>query len=139
MPPRQGSALASTLSTLGQATIDCYTENSDFLTLHNVFASWRRVSANGSQVHKFCRQHFLSLQVSIIVVVFTLRVLTYETAEPSADRGVAPAVLRVYTHHIMRIVYLTISLPEGISSTRRSSRWTRHLLVIYPGKHLDSL
>ncbi|EGN98639.1 hypothetical protein SERLA73DRAFT_107710 [Serpula lacrymans var. lacrymans S7.3] len=38
------------------------TENSDFLTIHNAFASWRRASSNAGFVHKFCRTHFLSHQ-----------------------------------------------------------------------------
>lgn len=38
-------------------------ENSDFLTIHNAFASWRKASNNGvSFVRKFCRANFLSHQ-----------------------------------------------------------------------------
>ncbi|KAF8832459.1 hypothetical protein HHX47_DHR1001422 [Lentinula edodes] len=39
-------------------------ENSDFLTLHNVFSSWRKACANANPgfVRKFCRQNFLSHQ-----------------------------------------------------------------------------
>ncbi|KAE9410966.1 HA2-domain-containing protein [Gymnopus androsaceus JB14] len=39
-------------------------ENSDFLTLHNAFSSWRRASGNPQAgfVRKFCRQNFLSQQ-----------------------------------------------------------------------------
>ncbi|KAJ3851495.1 P-loop containing nucleoside triphosphate hydrolase protein [Lentinula lateritia] len=39
-------------------------ENSDFLTLHNVFSSWRKAGANSNSgfVRKFCRQNFLSHQ-----------------------------------------------------------------------------
>ncbi|KIJ45644.1 hypothetical protein M422DRAFT_75059 [Sphaerobolus stellatus SS14] len=38
-------------------------ENSDFLTIHNAFSSWRRTSANGPGfVRKFCKQNFLSHQ-----------------------------------------------------------------------------
>ncbi|KII93254.1 hypothetical protein PLICRDRAFT_35442 [Plicaturopsis crispa FD-325 SS-3] len=37
-------------------------ENSDFLTLHNAFASWRRASSNPGFVRKFCRLNFLSQQ-----------------------------------------------------------------------------
>ncbi|THH20831.1 hypothetical protein EW146_g599 [Bondarzewia mesenterica] len=37
-------------------------ENSDFLTLHNAFSGWRRVSANTGFVRKFCRKNFLSHQ-----------------------------------------------------------------------------
>ncbi|KAI0051742.1 P-loop containing nucleoside triphosphate hydrolase protein [Auriscalpium vulgare] len=38
------------------------TDNSDFMTLHNAFASWRRASANASFVRQFCRKNFLSHQ-----------------------------------------------------------------------------
>ncbi|KAI0318481.1 P-loop containing nucleoside triphosphate hydrolase protein [Amylostereum chailletii] len=38
------------------------TENSDFLTLHNAFSSWRRACANPGFVRKFCRTNFLSHQ-----------------------------------------------------------------------------
>ncbi|KAF7966231.1 hypothetical protein HWV62_39469 [Athelia sp. TMB] len=37
-------------------------ENSDFLTIHNAFASWRRVSSNPGFVRKFCKDNFLSMQ-----------------------------------------------------------------------------
>ncbi|GLB36275.1 putative P-loop containing nucleoside triphosphate hydrolase protein [Lyophyllum shimeji] len=37
-------------------------ENSDFLTIHNAFASWRRASANPNFVRKFCRTNYLSHQ-----------------------------------------------------------------------------
>lgn len=37
-------------------------DNSDFLTIHNAFASWRRASANPSFVRQFCRKNFLSHQ-----------------------------------------------------------------------------
>ena len=36
-------------------------ENSDFLTLHNAFASWRRASGNGI-ARKFCKTNYLSHQ-----------------------------------------------------------------------------
>ncbi|KAI5124610.1 hypothetical protein M0805_004220 [Coniferiporia weirii] len=36
--------------------------NSDFLTIHNAFASWRRASANHSFLRKFCKQNYLSQQ-----------------------------------------------------------------------------
>ncbi|KAJ7446519.1 P-loop containing nucleoside triphosphate hydrolase protein [Mycena galericulata] len=38
------------------------TENSDFLTIHNAFASWRRASATPNFVRKFCRVNYLSQQ-----------------------------------------------------------------------------
>ncbi|KDQ63609.1 hypothetical protein JAAARDRAFT_119632 [Jaapia argillacea MUCL 33604] len=37
-------------------------DNSDFLTLHNAFSSWRRASATPGIVDKFCRQSYLSHQ-----------------------------------------------------------------------------
>lgn len=37
-------------------------DNSDFLTIHNAFSSWRRASENPSFVRKFCRVNFLSHQ-----------------------------------------------------------------------------
>ncbi|KAI0002050.1 P-loop containing nucleoside triphosphate hydrolase protein [Russula vinacea] len=37
-------------------------DNSDFLTMHNAFSSWRRVSSDGDSVRKFCRANFLSQQ-----------------------------------------------------------------------------
>lgn len=40
-----------------------FSGNSDFLTIHNVFSSWRRACANPGFIRKFCRQNFLSHQV----------------------------------------------------------------------------
>jgi len=37
--------------------------DSDFLTIHNAFSSWRKASANGSFVYKFCRTNYISHQV----------------------------------------------------------------------------
>ncbi|KAF6766323.1 pre-mRNA-splicing factor ATP-dependent RNA helicase prp22 [Ephemerocybe angulata] len=38
-------------------------ENSDFLTIHNAFSSWRRASSNpGVNIRKFCSQNYLSHQ-----------------------------------------------------------------------------
>ncbi|KAG5221434.1 P-loop containing nucleoside triphosphate hydrolase protein [Salix suchowensis] len=37
-------------------------ENSDFMTVHNAFASWRRASDNGSFVRNFCKRNYLSQQ-----------------------------------------------------------------------------
>ncbi|KAH7909118.1 P-loop containing nucleoside triphosphate hydrolase protein [Hygrophoropsis aurantiaca] len=37
-------------------------DNSDFLTIHNAFASWRRASANPGFLRKFCTVNFLSHQ-----------------------------------------------------------------------------
>ncbi|KAJ7181792.1 P-loop containing nucleoside triphosphate hydrolase protein [Mycena crocata] len=45
-----------------RAKIAFRTENSDFLTIHNAFASWRRASANPTFVRKFCRINYLSQQ-----------------------------------------------------------------------------
>jgi ATP-dependent RNA helicase DHX29 len=59
----QWSAVLRTTKLNGDA------ENSDFLTIHNAFASWRRLSANSrsSLVRRFCRTHFLSYQVTSLL------------------------------------------------------------------------
>ncbi|TBU35097.1 P-loop containing nucleoside triphosphate hydrolase protein [Dichomitus squalens] len=44
-----------------RAKLSFRTENSDFLTLHNAFASWRRASGNGI-ARKFCKTNYLSHQ-----------------------------------------------------------------------------
>lgn len=44
---------------------DCHSENSDFLTIHNAFSSWRRACANGV-ARKFCKDSYLSFQVSAL-------------------------------------------------------------------------
>ncbi|KAI0757146.1 P-loop containing nucleoside triphosphate hydrolase protein [Daedaleopsis nitida] len=44
-----------------RAKLSFRTENSDFLTLHNAFASWRRASGNGI-AKKFCKTNYLSHQ-----------------------------------------------------------------------------
>ncbi|KAI0639258.1 P-loop containing nucleoside triphosphate hydrolase protein [Trametes polyzona] len=44
-----------------KAKLSFRVENSDFLTLHNAFASWRRASANGI-ARKFCKSNYLSHQ-----------------------------------------------------------------------------
>lgn len=36
--------------------------DSDFLTIHNAFDSWRKASANGGYVYKFCRVNYISHQ-----------------------------------------------------------------------------
>ncbi len=48
-------------------------ENSDFLTLHNAFASWRRASGNGI-ARKFCKSNYLSHQVCNSYSPIALRV-----------------------------------------------------------------
>jgi len=40
------------------------TGNSDFLTIANVFASWRRASENPNYVRVYCKKNYLSHQVS---------------------------------------------------------------------------
>ncbi|CDO72377.1 hypothetical protein BN946_scf184977.g76 [Trametes cinnabarina] len=44
-----------------RAKLSFRVENSDFLTIHNAFASWRRASANGI-ARKFCKTNYLSFQ-----------------------------------------------------------------------------
>ncbi|KAJ7597184.1 P-loop containing nucleoside triphosphate hydrolase protein [Mycena floridula] len=45
-----------------RAKVSFRLDNSDFMTIHNAFASWRRASANPGVVRKFCRANFLSQQ-----------------------------------------------------------------------------
>ncbi|KAL0951028.1 hypothetical protein HGRIS_007768 [Hohenbuehelia grisea] len=45
-----------------RAKLSFKTEDSDFLTIHNVFSAWRRASANSGFVRKFCKNNFLSHQ-----------------------------------------------------------------------------
>ena len=59
-------------------------ENSDFLTLHNAFSSWRRACVNTGHIHKFCRQNFLSHQVRSV-----LRVLRSVSHSPLARAELA--------------------------------------------------
>lgn len=46
-----------------QTPTNAITDNSDFLTMHNAFSRWRRVSSDGESEYKFCRKNFLSRQV----------------------------------------------------------------------------
>ena len=50
--------------TLFRPSLTNSVENSDFLTLHNAFSSWRRACTNGqSAARKLCKDAFLSYQV----------------------------------------------------------------------------
>ena len=66
-------------------------ENSDFLTLHNAFSSWRRASANPSFVRKFCRKNFLSHQVACPLLYLTYSD-SLQTLEPTANRRASPTI-----------------------------------------------
>lgn len=46
--------------------------DSDFLTLHNAFDKWRKASANGAFVYKFCRVNYISHQVRQASLCITL-------------------------------------------------------------------
>ncbi|KAF9044866.1 P-loop containing nucleoside triphosphate hydrolase protein [Hymenopellis radicata] len=56
------------LSPMGQeeeakrAKVSFKLDNSDFLTIHNAFSTWRNASANPGYIRKFCRENFLSHQ-----------------------------------------------------------------------------
>jgi hypothetical protein len=39
--------------------------NSDFLTLHNVYTIWKKMSTHPNTVRTWCRKNFLSQQVSL--------------------------------------------------------------------------
>lgn len=45
---------------------DVHAENSDFLSIHNAFASWRRASGNGI-ARKFCKSNYLSHQACLVL------------------------------------------------------------------------
>ena len=51
-----------------QTSTNVTTDNSDFLTMHNAFSSWRRASSDGESEQKFCRTNFLSRQVCLSFV-----------------------------------------------------------------------
>ena len=61
--------------------------NSDFLTFHNVFASWRKASENPNFIRTYCKRNFLSHQVS------GLRLLAWlvDGLEPSTSGRTSPA------------------------------------------------
>lgn len=61
------------------------TDNSDFLTIHNAFASWRRASANPSFVRKFCRDNFLSHQVRLLSIIQTAPIDRHIVSEFTTD------------------------------------------------------
>ncbi|KAI0274611.1 P-loop containing nucleoside triphosphate hydrolase protein [Gloeopeniophorella convolvens] len=42
--------------------VNAFPDNSDFMTMHNAFTSWRRASSDTTFVRKFCRTNFLSQQ-----------------------------------------------------------------------------
>jgi HrpA-like RNA helicase len=59
---RSGISIYSPCTFLTSVT----TDDSDFLTIHNAFASWRRAHANGqSAARTLCKKSFLSYQVYI--------------------------------------------------------------------------
>lgn len=89
-------SVASTLTLLWYL----YKENSDFLTIHNAFASWRRASANPGFIRKFCRANFLSHQVQFVVESAPQALSKSSSiAEFTTDRGAPPAVSWVRTAH----------------------------------------
>jgi ATP-dependent RNA helicase DHX29 len=55
---------------------DIVADNSDFLTIHNAFSSWRRASANPGFIRKFCRANFLSHQVHLHLFQYCVRLIS---------------------------------------------------------------
>lgn len=43
-------------------------DNSDFLTIHSAFSSWRNIINKGESARKFCRDNYLSHQVRLFTV-----------------------------------------------------------------------
>ncbi|KIJ68314.1 hypothetical protein HYDPIDRAFT_24607 [Hydnomerulius pinastri MD-312] len=64
-------------------------DNSDFLTLHHAFASWRRASANPGFVRKFCRKNFLSHENLLQIEELRQQFLGYlvDSSFIDVDRG----------------------------------------------------
>lgn len=54
--------LVSSYSRTASLRLIALTGNSDFLTLANVFASWRRASDNQNHIRTFCRKNYISHQ-----------------------------------------------------------------------------
>lgn len=82
-------------------------ENSDFLTIHNAFASWRRACANGqSQARKLCKEAFLSHQVCLSRVRRPCLLMRF-LSEFAADRRVAAAVPWVRLRFVLRACLTT--------------------------------
>lgn len=71
-------------------------ENSDFLTLHNAFSAWRRACANGTSAErKFCRESYLSHQVTETFRSCAITENASASVESSADRGAKTTILGV--------------------------------------------
>ncbi|KAF9229432.1 P-loop containing nucleoside triphosphate hydrolase protein [Gyrodon lividus] len=72
-------------------------DNSDFLTIHNAFASWRRASANPGFVRKFCRKNFLSHENLSQIEELRQQFLSYlaDSSFVDVDRGFVRELSRV--------------------------------------------
>ncbi|KAF9240899.1 P-loop containing nucleoside triphosphate hydrolase protein [Melanogaster broomeanus] len=72
-------------------------DNSDFLTIHNAFASWRRASANPGFVRKFCRKNFLSHENLLQIEDLRQQFLGYlvDSSFLDVDKGFVKELSRV--------------------------------------------
>ncbi|KAH8100605.1 P-loop containing nucleoside triphosphate hydrolase protein [Cristinia sonorae] len=78
-----------------RAKLTFRTENSDFLTIHNAFSTWRNACANGA-ARKLCRQYFLSHQNLLQIEELRQQYLGY-----LVDSGFVQ-VDRVFTRELSR-------------------------------------
>ncbi|KAI9445226.1 P-loop containing nucleoside triphosphate hydrolase protein [Lactarius indigo] len=72
------------------------TDNSDFLTMHNAFSSWRRASSDAGSARKFCRSNFLSQQNLQQIEELRQQFLAYliDAGLIQADRGIVKQLSR---------------------------------------------
>lgn len=72
------------------------TDNSDFLTMHNAFSSWRRASSDVGSARKFCRLNFLSQQNMQQIEELRQQFLAYliDAGLVQADRGIVKQLSR---------------------------------------------
>ncbi|KAJ7706044.1 P-loop containing nucleoside triphosphate hydrolase protein [Mycena rosella] len=90
-----------------RAKIAFRTENSDFLTIHNAFSSWRRASANPGILRKFCRINYLSQQNLQQIEELRQQFLGYliDSAFIQVDKGFIRELTRArYGRNRMRFV-----------------------------------
>lgn len=78
------------------------TEDSDFLTIHNAFASWRRAYANGqSAARTLCKKSFLSYQV-YISNINSVPIVSLCPTELAAYRRDTPTIPELPSRRIIR-------------------------------------
>jgi len=95
-------------------------DNSDFLTIHNAFASWRRASTNPGFVRKFCRDNFLSHQNLQQIEELRQQFLGYliDSSFIQVDRSFVRELSRArYSRNRIRFVTLPADLDRNSTNT----------------------